>query len=206
MENELRKNQTDSDASKDSDSFYKKHPILNPFEKNLDNFEKNPSNSRNILRKLEENLSSSTGFEKIFFDSSTNSQNFCAEEELPETNLTSPKLNLAEVQKLKISEKNSNFATFCNPDTRPYVSISISQKRVDALLDSGSTRSYVGKKIAEKLGKFKETQAVMTAANKEITPILGEKDVLLTFEVRNVNFRSKMSVHCLAIFFYDLIF
>ena len=159
------------------------------------------------LKNFEENLSSSTNFQKIFCKSSEklvsknnpDVKNFSHESiKLPENILEMPKLVSAKVQKSNISEKGSNFATFCNPDTRPYMPVSISQNRVEALLDSGSTRSYVGKEMAEKLGEFQKIQAVMTAANKETTPILGEKDVFLTFknEKHQLSIRYVNSLSC----------
>lgn len=65
------------------------------------------------------------------------------------------------------------FATFGYKDPRFYIALKIKNKQVMALVDSGSTKTYMGDSAANLIGGFKETTAYMTAANNNTVPVDG---------------------------------
>ena len=75
-----------------------------------------------------------------------------------------------------LTESNAPiFATFGSRDPRYYISINIKDEHILALIDSGSTRTYVGRKAAELLGDFENSNLMMTAANNNTIKIDGLK-------------------------------
>ena len=67
------------------------------------------------------------------------------------------------------------FATFGCKDPRYYLSLKMKNQNILALIDSGSTKTYVNDKAANLLGNFQESSAVMTAANNNTVELDGEK-------------------------------
>ena len=67
------------------------------------------------------------------------------------------------------------FATFSHKDPRFYITVRIGDEPILSLLDSGSTRTYVGPKAAKLLGKFDPSSATMIAANNNTVEVDGEK-------------------------------
>ena len=77
---------------------------------------------------------------------------------------------------------NPIFAAFCAVDTRPFMSLVISGKTANALLDSGSTHSYVGSNFSQLFGKFDSAHTRTTVANQDVITVVGEKLVFVQFE------------------------
>lgn len=100
-----------------------------------------------------------------------------------ESNTAFPKKYIGNVT---LSDSNAQmFATFGYKDPRFYISLQIQNERVLALIDSGSTRTYVGENAANLLGNFESTDVMMKAANNNIVKVNGVKPI--NFSVRGVD-------------------
>ena len=75
------------------------------------------------------------------------------------------------------------FATFGHKDPRYYLSLSMKNEPVLALIDSGSSKTYVGEKAAKLLGNFRDCSAFMTAANNNSVKVDGSR--LVNFNLGN---------------------
>lgn len=67
------------------------------------------------------------------------------------------------------------FGMFGRRDPRLYVTLKMENKPILALVDSRSTRTYAGPKVAKLLGDFDPSSAVMTAANNNTVEVDGKK-------------------------------
>ena len=86
------------------------------------------------------------------------------------------------------SKKNSPIcASFGYKDRRFYILLKIKDKNIMALIDSGSTKTYIGKLGADVLGDFKNTDSIMTAANKNTVKVNGIK--WIKFSLRGIEHR-----------------
>lgn len=123
------------------------------------NLSKN-SNNVNWVRKVENKLNSNNSADnvptfKIQNESETKLQN-------------SNKAIFSQYFDPKLDDKNANiFATFGYKDPRYYIPFNIKNEQILALIDSGSTKTYVGQKAAKLLGKFDSTAIFMKAANNK---------------------------------------
>ena len=78
----------------------------------------------------------------------------------------------------KLTEQNAPiFATFGYKDPRYYIPLRVKEKQIFALIDSGSTKTYVNKSAAKLLGTFDKSESIMKAANCNIIRVDGIKDV-----------------------------
>lgn len=84
-------------------------------------------------------------------------------------------------------EKAPIFATFGYRDPRFYIQIKIGNDDILALIDCGSTKTYLGKKAAKNLGHFENTDLGLRAANNNTIKVNGIKT--LNFKIRNVEKR-----------------
>ena len=77
------------------------------------------------------------------------------------------------------------FATFGKRDPRLYIALNIKNEQIMALVDSGSTRTYMGDSAAKLLGNFEKTAACMTSANNNTIPVDGIRYV--DYTIKNVS-------------------
>ena len=77
-----------------------------------------------------------------------------------------------------LNEDNASiFATFGYKDPRYFVRLKIKDVQVLALLDSGSSRTYVCPSVAKLLGKSHSSDLFMKAANNNLLRVNGVEDV-----------------------------
>lgn len=71
-----------------------------------------------------------------------------------------------------------------------------------SLVDSGSTKTYMGRTAAELIGNFESTTAFMTAANNNTVPVDGVR--LLDYQLKSVS--HKIPTRYIKSLNYDCIF
>ena len=103
------------------------------------------------------------------------------EKEITENSSDNRKSNTAYLNKyflLQLTDLNAPiFATFGHKDPRHYIQLNINGDNVLALLDCGSTKTYVGEKASNLLGNFENTNLFMRAANNNLVKVDGLKSV-----------------------------
>lgn len=104
---------------------------------------------------------------------------------------------------LPLNDNNAPiFATFGYKDPRFYIALNIKNQQLMALIDSGSTRTYMGDSAANLIGNFEQTTASMTAANNNTVPVDGMR--LINYTIKDVT--HKIPTRHIKSLSYDCIF
>lgn len=113
------------------------------------------------------------------------------------------KVRLSQASRVPLTNINAPiFATFGYRDPRYYITFSIKHQKVLALIDTGSTRTYMNSTAANLIGPFDNITASMTAANGKTVPVDGSR--VVNYKVKNIN--RQISTRCIKTLNYDCIF
>ena len=103
----------------------------------------------------------------------------------------------------KLTDNNAPiFATFGYKDPRYYIPLKVKEKQILALIDSGSTKTYVGRTATKLLGTFDESDLIMRGANSNMVKVDGVKAV--TYNLKGVE--HSMPTRYVKSLDYDCIF